>query len=500
MLNQIKHIAKHSIIYSIGNIAAKIIGLLLIPIYTNPEFFTQSEFGVIAILESTFQLLLSILSFAMTAALARWYWDKEFRTRQKSIYFTCFTFLALMVGISSLGLYLNTCKISQLLFKTDSYTYLIKLMSLTVGISILNNLSLTLIKLKSKSLLYSGLQILKLTIALCISLYYIIYKGKGIDAIWEANIIGELILFVLLIPYNLGNFSLRIELAVLKDMIRYGAPLMLASISSVLLSITDKYMLNSMSGLEQTALYSLAGKIANTLKVIITLSINAALAPIKIKKINEPNNQRFYSKVLTYVGFIFMFAAIPVCLFSQELITIVTANTAYIQSANVVPILSLSLFMSILSNNVIIGISIKKKTKISGTIIIITSLINIALNLFFIPIFDIYGAAISTLLSQVFFFITLSYFAQKLYFIPYEWKKVFILVIVFIAFTTIGLLLTSSPNFIRIAIKITLVGIFPLALYWFKFYDQTEIDTLKIIKEGWNTPKKLRENIGRLLK
>ena len=61
MLNSIKISVKDTIVYGLRNIAVKIVGLILIPLYTDPKFFTTDEFGVLGILE--------ILGLILTALL-----------------------------------------------------------------------------------------------------------------------------------------------------------------------------------------------------------------------------------------------------------------------------------------------------------------------------------------------------------------------------------------------------------------------------------------------
>lgn len=499
MFKKIKHIAKQSFVYSIGNVATKIIGVFLIPLYTNPEFFTQSDFGIIALLESSFQLLIGILGFSMANSFSRWYWEAEYRDKQKSIFFTCFCFLVFALSISLSSLFLNSENITLLLFKDTQYTVLIEYMLANAGIAILNNFSLSLIKLNSKSILFISVQLFKLLSSLSLTLLLIIHYNKGIEAIWIANLIADAAVFILLIPFVVKHSKVILEWTILKQMLKFGFPLMFASISSVLLSVTDKYMLNSMSGLENTALYSLGNRIANILKMVITLSIAPALAPMRLKMINDPNNHRFYSKILTYVGFVFIVAAVVISLFAYEIITLIAVNPNYIKAAPLVPIMSLTLFFSILASNSNIGLYIRKKTHIVGTIIFGTSLLNIALNITLIPIWDMYGAALSTMISQLSYFVILTHYSQKHYKIPYEWKKITVLTLLFIIISAVSIIIQPINMSLRVILKLSFIVLFPMVLYRLNFFESSEIETVKQIFKTWKNPHALKDNISRLL-
>ena len=53
MIENIKLVTKNSLIYSLGNISIKLVGLILIPIYTNTEFLSFDDYGILAILEAS---------------------------------------------------------------------------------------------------------------------------------------------------------------------------------------------------------------------------------------------------------------------------------------------------------------------------------------------------------------------------------------------------------------------------------------------------------------
>lgn len=57
MLNHLRNTVKHTAIYSLGNLSTKIIGLILLPLYTS--YLTTAEYGIFSILEVTSQFFYS---------------------------------------------------------------------------------------------------------------------------------------------------------------------------------------------------------------------------------------------------------------------------------------------------------------------------------------------------------------------------------------------------------------------------------------------------------
>jgi len=499
MLKDLKLTSKHTLIYSLGNIATKLIGVILIPIYTNEQYLSIADYGVLALLEASLQILTGVLNLSMSASLSRWYWDAAFKKYQKSIFFTTLAFISIFGGFAVMCIHLSLPFWSRTLFDSEEYIGLLKLVIMITGLRLVTNQTLALLKLQLKSTFYSTIQIVKLAIVLGLTIYGVVVKHDGLNAIWLAALVGEALLLISLIPYIIKNIELKIKFDILKEMVTYGTPLMLASLASVLLSVADRYMLSSMSGLESTAVYSLGNRIANTLKLVITHSLTTAIGPLNMKKMSDPNRGRFYSKMLTYSSFIFMLAFVVVSLFTIDLFDVLKISDNYHQAIYIIPIISFSLLFGLIRTNVTIGLIIKKKTNIIGSLIIISLLINIGLNLLLIPLFDIYGASISTLLSQFFIFFFASRQAQKVCFFPYEWKKLIGLCISSIIIVFIGLYVNDFSIIIRISLKALLLASFLIILRKIKFFDQIEIDAINKILKTWKNPKHLSKNIKQFL-
>lgn len=500
MLKDIKKTAKHSMIYALGNVGIKFVGFLLIPFYTNPEYLSTSEYGALAVLEATLQVLVGILSFALAGSMSRWFWDEKFKSEQKSIFFTSFLFLVVVVIPLIIGVAYFSDHFSFLLFKDISFDKVVKLTIYAAGFQILNNLVLTLLKLKSKSIFYVGTQIVKILVLLLYIIWGLKYKGLALTAVMEGYLYAEVATFIIFIPVIIRNSEVKLQWRVLKEMLNYGFPLMLASLSGVLLAVTDRYMLNSMEGLERTAVYSVGYRIANTLKMVVSMSLSLALLPLQMKKIGTEGSRRFYAKSMKYSSFLFSMALLALSLFSLELLKIITGSSIYWEAHGIVAITSFALLFGQLKNDTLIGITIEKKTKITGLLVFITSILNIGLNIILIPLWDIYGAAFATLFSQLFFFIAVYIVAQRIYFIPYEIKNTIILVLLLAGFVFIGILTAELNTGIRLLIKAILFIVFPFILWLFNYYDAIEKERLIQIFKTWKDIKSLPKNLKNFMK
>ena len=51
MFKDIKQVMKDSVLYGIGNVAVKLVGFILIPLYTDAEYFSTADYGLMGLLE-----------------------------------------------------------------------------------------------------------------------------------------------------------------------------------------------------------------------------------------------------------------------------------------------------------------------------------------------------------------------------------------------------------------------------------------------------------------
>lgn len=500
MLQDLKSTSKHSFVYALGNIATKIMGVILIPIYTNETYLLKVDYGALAILEATAQILLSILSFSMVSSIQRWYWDGNYIKDQKSIFFTTIVFLLVINIPVFLSLFYFSNFLSVIIFSSQEFENIIELTILSVILGVLNGQIQQIVRLQSKSLFYTILQLAKLGTSLSLTILFVTKAGKGLAGIWEATLIGELVVLFISFPFLIRNIAFSIKLNVLREMISYGFPLIVSTVSVSVLTVTDRYMLQSMKGLELVGVYALGLRIANTLNVVVTTSLNSALAPIRMKKISDPNNKRFYAKILTYISLLFIFSLLVLSISALEILKIFTKDSFYWVAYQIVPVLSFAFLISFLKDNINIAFVIKKKTKILGLYVVIVAIINLFLNMLLIPLLDIYGAALSTLISQTLLFLMLYFKAQKIYYIPYEWKKFLLLISVAFVFIIMGNYFSMFPIILRISLKLVLIISFPIMLYFFKFFDEIEKMNLIQLLNTWKNPRRLKENFLRLIR
>jgi O-antigen/teichoic acid export membrane protein len=498
MLNSIKVSLKDTLIYGLGNIAVKIVGLLLIPFFSNPKFFSIEEFGVLGILEISALVLTASMASALPQSLTRWFWDKEHKENQKGIFFMSFATQFVVSLLFCLLLIPVSRTFSVMIFSKPDWSRVITLVIIGSGIQALNNITNTLMRLQSRSVLYTTTNLFKLTFVLALSLYFIISKKMGLEGYYLAQAIGNALIVIVLSGYIIKNSKLFFSKDIFRSMNAYGFPLFLGNISAVALNVVDRYSLNSLAVLKSVALYTLAFKITSVLKLAIVDSMKLALGPMMLKRIGSPDIKRFYSKVLLYSSYVLMFAVIGVSLFSFELIKVIAKSRQFWDAVSIIPILAMSVVFVNMKDLTVYGLHVVKKTRIIGMIVVFSTLLSICLNLLLIPYWDITGAAVATLLSQFVFWLVTYHYSQKSFYVPYEIRKIFVLIFIGAALSASCLLLNKMEPFPRLIIKTGCMISYPFILYLFKFYEPVELLSIRGFMKKWSKIGNFKNNLNSL--
>jgi len=496
LLHNIKIAVKGSAIYSIGNMSLKLMGLILLPLFV--QRLSLSEYGILGILEVTVQILVSTFGLGIWYALERWYWDKDYLNKQKSMYFTVLAFsfvIALFLFFSVSG---ASIPLSEFLFDSSDYSYVLVLMSVIAGLELMAQSPAMLLRLKTKSLIFTLSFTLKLIITLAFTLYFLIFKGKKIDGIFEAQLIGEIFYFLILMLSCIKDIQFKFEFGILKDMVVYRLPLVFSSVFIVLLSFTDRYALKFLSNLSDVGVYSLGYKLANTIKVILISSAWFAISPMIYKMMDKPDNKRFYSKIMTYFTFGVVIFVIGLSIYGKEIIYLFASKPEYRLAYKIVPIISFAILFGMLKDVAFIGLNINRKTKIMASLITIIAILNLGLNILFIPYFQSIGAAMATLISQIIFFLLVLKYSQKTYYIPYEFKKVGTMILIGLVLVITGNLFNRMYLPFRLVLKLAIIFSFPIILYLFNFYEKIELDRLRGAWRKWRNPAKWKENLKKM--
>lgn len=476
MLQRIKSTVRDTLVYSLSNIAPKIVGVILLPLYTSK--LALGEFGNWDLLDITITILSEIFILGQASSIILLNNTEEYKEKKDSTLFTLALFVFAICAILAL-LTVSAISFFPSLFENRlieaSY---IRLISYIVLLRVMNSLFLAKIRADEESIFYTIISVLRIILVTCITIYFVAGLDLGITGILYAALIGEIAAVIFLLIKIIPQMKAKFDTAILSVSLKFGLPLVFSSLGFQLLNLSDRYIIKFLLGSEALAPYGLAYRVAGVLNMFLILPFNLSLMPIAYKYYNQKDDKRFFSKLMTYSAFFFIWGFVFLSLFSKEIITIFAGKPEFYGAFAVVPVILLSYVFSGMRLTASLGMMLTKNTKHLAWITLGSAILNIILNFIFIPLFGIIAAAVDTLVAFVIFYFVTNSLSNKYYKIPYENYKLVVMIILGVVLSSIIYFLPEMNSIFEIMIKFVLAAIFPLLLFFFKFYEHAELEIL----------------------
>ena len=187
-----------------------------------------------------------------------------------------------------------------------------------------------------------------------------------------------------------------------KDIIKYSIPITISTVSLYLLSSIDIFFLKYFYGDKYVAYYSVAVKIITIISVAInaiSLSVATDIA-YNFINLNFEALRKTLNKTAKIIFYFSLVLTVFILLFSDSILNVF--GKEYLISKQTLVVLLIGNLVMAISGNTYIYLLMTNKGKILGKLIFISVLINIALNFILIPRFSLFGAAISSVISILF--------------------------------------------------------------------------------------------------
>lgn len=409
----LRDLLKEGGLYTLANLLTKGVSLLLIPFYT--AYFTTTDYGIIDVLSVFGAVLTTIFSLQLNQGLGRYVADKDEKESAKkkiaSSSILVVTLIYILIGSI-------ICLFPQVItnfLSTEETEIPIQILQLSVVATFLSGLFYLLgvyLRFLRKVKEFTLLSFLYALSSILLMVYLILKLDMGISGIYYASIILSPI-FILLSLYILrNNIILYIGKSEFLKVFSYSAPLVPASVAYILMNSVDRYYIKEFLNYHESGLYGIAFKFSTIITIIIT-GFTMAMNPIVFENHADKNAKQEIERMFYFFFGIGTIGLLCLSLFSQETLMIFTTPDYY-EAYQLMPIMYFTVLVSGMGM-FSLGINIEKKTKLGALIIIISSILNLVLNYYFVRNFGSAGAAYATLISVLLFYTVYFVFSQRYY-------------------------------------------------------------------------------------
>ncbi|RMG68065.1 MAG: hypothetical protein D6715_03355 [Calditrichaeota bacterium] len=424
---RITRLFQHSAVYAVSAAVQRLTGLLMLPVYTNFAYLaSRSAFGDYALVFTFIAFMNFFYLYGMDSAFLRFFFlaDRDRRTVFSSTYLilslTSLLTTALVIGFSE--------PIASALLKSPTYAEFIRLAGLILLFDTLTNLPYLVLRAEERPVSFVLFRTGRFLLELALNLVFVVFLKKGVLGILYANLLAAVINWLAMLPVVARYFHWRIDLALWKEMVRFGLPFLPNGIAFMTIETIDRVLVQEFLGKDAVGLYSPNYKFG-TILLLLVVAFRNAWQPFFLKIAGQRSQQeakQTYARVFYY----YLIAAGLVTLgatFTLDYIlkwrlfdNFYLLGPAYWPGIPIIPVILLSYFCFGIYVIFTPGFYIQKR---SGLMIWFTgtgALLNVLVNVWLLPRIGIWGAALATLASYASMAVLIFLVAQRIYPIPLQ--------------------------------------------------------------------------------
>ncbi|MGX7091485.1 lipopolysaccharide biosynthesis protein [Hutsoniella sourekii] len=406
------HFIKRFFGFSLGPVLGAIISFIQVPVLT--YFLTVSEYGR----AGGFQTLLVQIPNFIYLGLDQAY-TREYHHHKDSKQLVQQAMLPPMVAGLALFLFfiIFDQEISTWLFNDPSYAYIAWYSGVWVLATVVERFMLLTIRMEERAVEYSMFSLaLKLGVFI-VSLLLIALGMRDFRVIVYGLIFGQILVDLLLFwryrsILNLSGFQL--DPVIIKQMFRFGLPVMIAASLSSILNSVDMVFLTQFASDSDKGIYSVAFKIASVIGILKT-AFSSFWTPTAYRWYGEGKSIKHYQFISDAILFLLTGLFFGLLLIKKPItwmLDLAYSESMYGEVMYIVGLLSFPHIMYTLSETTTLGIVFSRRTHFNILVSLLSLVPSLLINYWLTPKWGYLGAALASTASYIIFYLARTFFSS----------------------------------------------------------------------------------------
>lgn len=415
--SHLRSTAKHGIIYSVGVILSRLIGFVMIPIYT--RVLQPDDYGVLEILSLTTDVVAMLAGFGIGLAVIRTLYRYDTPAERHLV--ASSAAILLLVGFGLLGLLgITFAKPLASLLLGDAWGSsgdgLVRLTVVGMALGSMLEVPLAMLRANQRSADVVLVGLARLVISVTLNIVLVVWLRMGVAGVlWStlltSGFVGGVLTFRLVREAGIGFSS-----TVARQLVSFGAPLAIWNLASFVMHYSDRYFLRTFGSLEDVGLYSLSYKMAMLLSLFVAGPFSEIWIPksLEIDRAEGAGAPVVLRGIIGYYNILLVTVALGIALFAGDAIRLAT-GAAFHAAAKPVPLLLFA--MVLFSYRAIgqLGALIRGRSDLIAVSTVVAASSAIAFNFLLIPRFGVFGAAGATAIAFTIEFLVMRRLSASVY-------------------------------------------------------------------------------------
>ncbi len=486
-MSYLRRLATTGAAYTASSVVAKLIAVFLLPVYT--AYLTPSDYGAAEVMLASVIAASIVVRFGVIEAILRFYYLAD--ERPERVVATGFSSLAWTTTIAAGVALAFAGPISEALLEEPDAS-LARLAILGLWSLTLWEFALTLLRLDERARAYFTITVINVLATIPVTVYLVVVEDMGADGILLGTFGTGVLFLAYLLWRERRRLSLRPDVPLLRRMVRFGLPTMPAELTLYSLNFIDRIIIVRLAGLAEAGLYALAVKFATGLQVLAR-GFQLAFPPLAYSIRDDDEARGVYALLVTWFAALLAFAVVGLWLEARWLVRLLAADEYFPAYEAIGPLAAgVALYALYLAMVVVLGRTGRTEYGLPATAAAVV--VNIVLNLILVPEQGIVGAAIALVVSYVVVVVLMYLFTQRLFAVPYEWRRLGLVLAVSGGLIAVGEAVMPTAGLGGFAGRLVLWLAFPVALWAFGFLSTEERGEIR----RWMEPGAISSRLAEL--
>ncbi len=384
------------LVYGLGSIIAKIAPLIMLPIITRlmPD---TTYYGLSDLSNITVSFGSAIAMMGMYDAMFRMFFEKEDLEYKKEVCASALNFV-LISGITiCLTLFLMKSYFSVWILNDAKYVNLLNFTSFSILINTLSGIVMAPTRMQNKRKIFLITNTISPILGYSISIPMLLHKNY-LYALPVAALISSSIMLMVFYILNRKWFDIKkINICLIKEMLKIGAPLMPGFIIYWIFTSCDRLMISKQMGNSFVGIYGIGARVASVSQFIY-IAFSGGWQYFAFSTMKDNDQVELTSKIFEYLALVAFSTFVIIIPFTPSIFNLFFEGN-YVNGYVVFPYLFLSPLLLMLYQTIVNQFLVVKKTWPSTLILSVGAVINIILNYILINAIGIEGSAIATLVG-----------------------------------------------------------------------------------------------------
>jgi O-antigen/teichoic acid export membrane protein len=455
-------VGRHTLIYGLGIVLSRSISLLMMPVYT--RFLTPADYGVMALIEMTLDLVSIVAGAQLVVGIFRYYHKTESESEREAVVSTSFFALAASYALVGFIAFLAAEPLARLLFPTGEHAGLIRIAAGSLAFQSLTMVPLAYARVQDRSGLFVAATLTRLLLSVVLAVLFLVVMGMGVRGVFLATLFTNILIGTVLSIWIVRKVGVNLAPDSVRDLFRYGLPLMVTQVASFVLTFADRFFLQRAADETAVGLYNLGYQFGFLLQIVGFTPFDMVWGPKRFEIAKRADRDEILSRGFRYLNVGLITVAVGISLYVGDVLRIM-ATPPFFSAANIVHIILVAYILQCWTIAQDIGILVSERTKFVTYASWTAAAAALILYALLIPPYGAWGAAVATVLAFMVRYGMTYYYSQRLFPIRYEWGPILQLVALGLAAAGAGLLLPNIPVFPSLLVRTVIVALY-LAVLW----------------------------------